>query len=39
LRAEALATPENFDIPDHTGTALSDHLPVGVRLSLAEQDR
>ena len=39
LRAEALATPENFDIPDHTGTKLSDHLPVGVRLSLAEQDR
>ena len=39
LRAEALATPENFAIPDHTGTTLSDHLPVGVRLSLAEQDR
>ena len=39
LRAEALAAPKNFDIPDNTGTTLSDHLPVGVRLSLTGQDR
>jgi len=36
LQAEALAMPENFEIPDQTNIALSDHLPVGVRLFLAE---
>jgi endonuclease/exonuclease/phosphatase family metal-dependent hydrolase len=37
VQAEALLTPDPFDMPDHTGTALSDHLPVGVRLSLTKQ--
>jgi len=37
VQAEALVTPDPFDMPNHAETSLSDHLPVGVRLSLMEQ--
>ncbi len=33
LQAQALATPDPFVMPGHPASSLSDHLPVGVRLS------
>ena len=37
LRSVPLGTPAPFVMPRHSDTALSDHLPVGVEITLAEQ--
>ena len=35
-QATALAAPARFEVPGHTGMALSDHTPVGVAIVSAE---
>jgi endonuclease/exonuclease/phosphatase family metal-dependent hydrolase len=35
-QATALVAPARFEVPGHTGTALSDHTPVGVEIALTE---